>query len=244
MKHPLAIRILHWANFIVVAMLVWTAFLLLSGSPELRWSHWLSPGFYSALHLDNRNAEGRVWHVLFSFVMMGIGLAYALYLASSGQWKTLLPSVSSWRDAYLVVLHDLGLKAQRPAQAKYNAAQRIAYTAVVLMAVGEIVTGLPIYFKAWSGFAHVLGGQSAIRFEHFLLMLGILAFFVVHIVQVVRAGWTNFRPMLAGSARRGFVTVALAVFVLGLLGAFAHSQSNTPDRVPAWLNWARDVEQK
>lgn len=243
-KHSLAVRILHWANFVVIALLVWTAFLLLSGSPELRWSHWFPQNFYSALNLDNRNDEGRVWHVLFSFVMMGIGLLYALNLALSGQWKALLPAASSWRDAYFVVLHDLGLSTHRPAQGKYNGAQRLAYTAVVLMALGEIITGLPIYFRAWTGVANALGGQTAIRFEHFILMLGILAFVVVHVVQVVRAGWSNFRPMVAGTSRRTFAALTLAGVILALLGAFAHSQSNASDRVPGWLNWARDVEQK
>jgi len=280
-KHSLSARLLHWANVVVIAVLVWTAFLLLSGTPELSWSHWFSPRFYAALHLDHRNDEGRVWHVLFSFIMIAVGVLYAICLATSRQWKNIIPTAASWKDAYLVVLHDLGLKSHHPLQVKYNGAQRIAYTAVILMGLGEIVTGLPIYFKDWAGLANALGGQTAIRLQHFLLMLGILAFVVVHVIQVVRAGWNNFRAMIIGlevvhedvdarpgivqalaepdrvaqaaptvqveseihlRSRRGFTIAALtAVVVLGF-GAFAHTQSKTPDRVPVWLNWARDVE--
>jgi thiosulfate reductase cytochrome b subunit len=36
------------------------------------------------------------------------------------------------------------------------------------------------------------------RAEHFLLTVGYVLFFVVHIVQVVRAGWNNFRAMVTG----------------------------------------------
>jgi len=43
-----------------------------------------------------------------------------------------------------------------------------------------------------------LGGQDAIRAEHFAFMLGIIAFIVVHLVQVARAGWNNFRSMVTG----------------------------------------------
>ncbi len=197
-KHPLATRILHWANFIVIAVLLWTAFLLLSGTPELPYSHWLSPGFYAALHLDNRNDEGRVWHVLFSFLMIAIGVIYVAYLAGSGRWKAFVPNAASWKDAYLVVLNDLGVRRHTPSHVKYNGAQRIAYTGVVLLGLGEVVTGLPIYLKNWTGFANLLGGQDAIRAEHFAFMLGIIVFVVVHLLQVARAGWNNFRSMVTG----------------------------------------------
>ncbi len=197
-KHSLATRVLHWANFIVIAVLLWTAFLLLSGTPELPYSHWLSPSFYATLHLDNRNDEGRVWHVLFSFFMIAIGVIYVAYLAASDRWKTFVPNAASWKDAYLVVLNDLGVRRHTPSQMKYNGAQRTAYTAIVLLGLGEVVTGLPIYFKNWTGFANFLGGQDAIRAEHFAFMLGIIAFIVVHLIQVARAGWNNFRSMVSG----------------------------------------------
>jgi thiosulfate reductase cytochrome b subunit len=44
----------------------------------------------------------------------------------------------------------------------------------------------------------MLGGYAAARVEHFLLTLGYCAFFVVHIAQVIRAGWNNFRSMVTG----------------------------------------------
>ena len=36
------------------------------------------------------------------------------------------------------------------------------------------------------------------RWEHFLLVIGYVLFFIVHIAQVIRAGWNNFRAMVAG----------------------------------------------
>ncbi len=36
------------------------------------------------------------------------------------------------------------------------------------------------------------------RFIHFWLTMGYVAFFIVHIAQVVRAGWNNFRAMITG----------------------------------------------
>ena len=280
-KHPFASRILHWANLVVVAMLVWTALLLLSGSPELSWSHWLSPSVYATLHLNDRNAEGRVWHVFFSFAMIAVGALYAAYLVRSGQWRYIVPDGASWKDAYHVLVHDVGGKMHRSALVKYNGAQRIAYSFVILLGLGEVITGLPIYFKDWTTYASALGGQTAIRFEHFVLMLGILAFVVVHVAQVARAGWNNFRSMIIGlevvypkddqrakiilaqpdpanlgqpallhhveaavreRSRQGYIWMAVLVAAVLCCGWFAHTQSSAPDRVPAWLNWARDVE--
>jgi thiosulfate reductase cytochrome b subunit len=44
----------------------------------------------------------------------------------------------------------------------------------------------------------LLGGYQWARLEHFALTVGYAAFFVIHIAQVVRAGWNNFRAMVTG----------------------------------------------
>jgi hypothetical protein len=36
------------------------------------------------------------------------------------------------------------------------------------------------------------------RLEHFALTVGYVLFFVIHITQVIRAGWGNFRAMIIG----------------------------------------------
>jgi thiosulfate reductase cytochrome b subunit len=67
------------------------------------------------------------------------------------------------------------------------------------MAMGSVVTGLAIYKPAQlSWLASLLGGYQVARWEHFLLMMGLVGFFFMHIAQVIRAGWDNFRSMVAG----------------------------------------------
>ena len=103
----------------------------------------------------------------------------------------------------LVVLHDLHLRKTAPPQGLYNAAQKIAYTGVIVMAMGSVVTGLAIYKPAQlSWLASLLGGYQKARWEHFLLMSGFVGFFFMHIAQVIRAGWDNFRSMVAGYSLR------------------------------------------
>jgi hypothetical protein len=82
---------------------------------------------------------------------------------------------------------------------KFNGAQRLAYTGVVAMGAGSLLTGLAIYKPvqlAW--LTALLGGYTLARLEHFVLTVGYVAFFVIHITQVVRAGWNNFRAMVIG----------------------------------------------
>jgi thiosulfate reductase cytochrome b subunit len=49
---------------------------------------------------------------------------------------------------------------------------------------------------AW--LTNLLGGYAWARAEHFALTVGYVLFFVVHIAQVIRAGWNNFRAMVTG----------------------------------------------
>jgi thiosulfate reductase cytochrome b subunit len=98
-----------------------------------------------------------------------------------------------------VALHDLHLRRELPPQEKYNAAQQISYSAIVLMGAGSVVTGLAIYKPAqlyW--LAALCGGYTMARFFHFALAIGYLVFFVVHVAQVALAGWNNFRGMVIG----------------------------------------------
>ena len=67
------------------------------------------------------------------------------------------------------------------------------------MGAGSLITGLAIYKPtqlAWLD--TVLGGYPMARFLHFWLTMGYAAFFVIHIVQVAKAGWNNFRSMISG----------------------------------------------
>ena len=84
-------------------------------------------------------------------------------------------------------------------RAKFNGAQRLAYTGVILMGAGSVLTGLAIYKPTQLGWlTSLLGGYEWARWEHFALMIGYVLFFIIHIAQVIRAGWNNFRAMVTG----------------------------------------------
>lgn len=228
-KHPLAIRWFHWVNFPVLMIMIWSGILIYWANDIYRIGygnhtllHFFPPGFYhpgyndttqqgqALYHLDARLADGRAWHFLFMWFFAINGLLYVLYTAFSGEWRYLLPGRATLREAIQVVLHDLHLRKTPLPRRKFNGAQQIAYTSIVLMGAGSLLTGLVIYQPIQFGWlASIIGGfglcwtfgvtpYNAARFFHFWLTMGYVAFFVIHVTQVIRAGWNNFRAMVTG----------------------------------------------
>ncbi|HYC92547.1 MAG TPA: cytochrome b/b6 domain-containing protein [Thermoanaerobaculia bacterium] len=171
-KHPLAIRWFHWINFPLLAVMIWSGILI----------YWAWPAYapvkleqttWRALHVNNRLAEGMALHFFFMWLFGVNGVLYVLYVLISGEW--------------------------RKAKTKFNRMQRLAYLAIVLMGAGSLLSGLAIYKPVqFSWLAWLMGGYQGARFVHFWLTVGYVAFFLVHVAQVVRAGWNNFRAMIIG----------------------------------------------
>jgi thiosulfate reductase cytochrome b subunit len=205
-KHPLAIRWFHWINFPIIAIMIWSGMLIYWANDVYRlgWGDktllkFFPDSFYKALNIPFRLAEGMSLHFVFMWLFAINGCIYALYLAFSGEWRLIFPNGSSFKESLQVVLHDLHLKKSLPPQKKYNAAQRIAYSVIIFMGLGSVLTGLSIYKPVqFHGLCALLGGYEWARAEHFILTLLFVLFFVVHVVQVVLAGWNNFRSMVTG----------------------------------------------
>jgi len=139
------------------------------------------------------------FHFLFMWFFAINGFLYVLYTFISGEWRQLLPNPHSFKEAWLVLLHDLHIRKMLPPQDKYNAAQRIAYTSIIVMGFGSLITGLAIYKPAqFYWLTWVCGGYHFARILHFALTIGYVLFFVIHIVQVIIAGWNNFRSVISG----------------------------------------------
>jgi thiosulfate reductase cytochrome b subunit len=161
--------------------------------------HFFPQWFWDTLGIPYRLAEGLQIHFFFMWLFTANGLAYVIYTCASGEWRSLLPVPASFRRAAIVALHDAHIVKDLPPQGKYNDAQRIAYTAVILMGAASVITGLAIYKPlqlAW--LTSLLGGYEWARWEHFWLMVLFVLFFAVHVLQVALAGWGNFRSMITG----------------------------------------------
>jgi len=205
-KHPLAIRWFHWINFPLLGVMIWSGMLIYWANDvyKIGWDDktilkFFPTSFYDALNIPFRLAEGMRLHFVFMWLFAINGFIYVLYLIFSKEWKYIVPNKRSFKDAWTVLLHDLHLTKKNPQQTKYNAAQKIAYTVVIFMGLGSVLTGLSIYKPVQFGaLTNLLGGYEWARIEHFTLTILFTLFFVVHIVQVIFAGWNNFQSMVTG----------------------------------------------
>ena len=205
-KHPLAIRWFHWLNFPILLIMIWSGMLIYWANDVYRigWGDktilkFFPDSFNKALNIPFRLAEGMSLHFVFMWLFAINGLLYILYLLFSKEWKLILPGKKALKEAWQVLLHDLHIRRTLPPQKKYNAAQRIAYTAVIVMGFLMLLTGLAIYKPAQLNWlVTILGGYEWARAEHFIITILFCLFFVVHVVQVFIAGWNNFRGMVTG----------------------------------------------
>jgi thiosulfate reductase cytochrome b subunit len=205
-KHPLAIRWFHWINFPVLTLMIWSGLLIYWANDVYRlgWGDttllkFFPESFYDALNVKFRLAEGMSLHFVFMWLFSLNGLGYVIYTIFSGEWRYLIPNKHSFKEAWQVMLFDLKLSKVHPPERKFNGAQQIAYSSIILMGLGSVLTGIAIYKPVqFNGLVALFGGYELARIIHFALTIGYCLFFLIHIVQVIKAGWNNFQAMVTG----------------------------------------------
>jgi thiosulfate reductase cytochrome b subunit len=226
LKHRRASRWMHWINFPLLTIMIWSGLRIYwadvrdpfgfgVGLVGWHWFDFLPDAVNERLGLERRLARGMAFHFTFGWLFTLNGIAYGIYTWRSGEWRHLLPDRYSVKDAVAVTKHDLFIRNKPlPPQGRYNGAQRLSYTAIIVMGAIAVLTGLAIYKPTQLNLLTTLfGGYESAKTIHFIVTIGFVAFFVIHILQVVRAGWANFASMITGyelepKSKRELATVA------------------------------------
>lgn len=199
---------MHWINFPLLTVMIWSGlriywadlrdpFVLGIGGWEI--FEFIPDGVNESLGLNRKLARGMAFHFTFGWLFVLNGLAFAIYLWRTGGWRNFVPTRDDLRTIPAVLSHEVGLRKESPPQGKYNGVQQLSYGAILLMGVLAIVSGFAIYKPTQlSLLTTLLGGYSSARFIHFAVTIGFLLFFVIHILQVARAGVSNFFSMITG----------------------------------------------
>lgn len=196
-KHAPTLRVVHWLNVPFICIMIWSGIMIY-------WANDIYPfffpeWFYRTFHLKQRLAEGMAYHFFFGWLFILNGLVYLTWLIFSGHWRELMPSPTTFKYIVPTILHDIGLRKAAPPQGKFNAVQKLAYSGAILMSVLLVLSGFAIYKPVQlSWLAACFGGYKGARLIHFLMMILLSLFILTHLVQVIRAGWNNFRAMVAG----------------------------------------------
>ncbi|HLZ82042.1 MAG TPA: cytochrome b/b6 domain-containing protein [Caulobacteraceae bacterium] len=154
------------------------------------WPSWLT------IPSNQDLADARHWHFLFAWVLAINGLVYLLWgLVSRRLRRDLWPTVADLKSIPRSVIDHIRLKHPTGEAAKrYNVLQRLAYLGLIALVILMVLTGLTMSpgfdaFAPW--LLDLFGGRQSARTIHFLCASGIVAFIVVHLVEVVLAGPIN-----------------------------------------------------
>ncbi|HEX2650263.1 MAG TPA: cytochrome b/b6 domain-containing protein [Burkholderiales bacterium] len=194
--HPPVVRIAHWVNALAILVMVASGWRIYNAFPLFDFS------FPDELTLGGWLAGALQWHFAAMWVLALNGLIYVVYGVFSGHFRRRLLPVSP-RAVMSDVLAALRGRLSHADLSVYNAAQRAAYLAAILLAAGLIASGLvlwkPVQFH-WYGW--LIGDYEGARLLHFFCMAGLVAFVLVHVAMVLLVPKT-FLTMITGRLKHG-----------------------------------------
>ena len=190
---PWLIRLTHWLNVPLLILMAGSGLQIFAAYPALGprgalygWYPWQGMLLPTWVQFGGWLAGGRHWHFALGWFLVLNGVVYLLYMATRGEWRR--RSFRPHRDAghaVLMLAYYLRLRRVAPPIDFYNGLQRLAYSAIIVIALAEVLSGLAIYKPVqlwWLG--SLFGGYDGARAVH-LLGLGLLALFTaVHLVMV------------------------------------------------------------
>lgn len=185
-KHPLTRRIFHWVLALSILAMIGSGWRIYNASPifPFTFPEWITLGgdvqTSLARHGDPGVASAIAWHFA---AMWTLVVSYLLFLLAgfvTGHFRRdFLPvgPVSIMRDfvaaATLRLGHRLG---------EYNAVQKATYLGVLTLVAVMILSGIAIWKPVQTYPLELpFGGFQGARLVHFIVMVGIVLFILVHV---------------------------------------------------------------
>ena len=194
--HPLVVRITHWLNALAVLAMIASGWRIYNASPLFDWK------FPAELTLGGWLAGALQWHFAAMWLLALNGLAYLLYGIASGHLRRKLLPVSP-RAVLADVRNALRGRLAHHDLSVYNAAQRAAYLALIVLLALLVASGLAIWKPVqlyW--LAALMGDYEGARYVHFFAMAGMALIVVVHVIMVILVPRT-LPTMFTGRIRHG-----------------------------------------
>jgi thiosulfate reductase cytochrome b subunit len=150
-------------------------------------------------------ATGRVVHFFFAWILVGaLAIWLIASLANRHLWRDIILKPRDFRELPRDILDHVTLRLKHTRT--YSPLQKLAYFVVFIVLFPLIIlTGLtmsPGMDAAWPWLLDIFGGRQTARTLHFVAMVLLVLFFIIHIVMVVLAGpFNELRSMITGHYR-------------------------------------------
>ena len=194
--HPLVVRISHWLNVLAVLIMITSGWAIYNASPLFGFD------FPYEITLGGWLAGALQWHFAGLWLFAINGLVYLAYGVAAGHFRRKLLPISP-RAVLADMRNALRGRLAHDDLSVYNAAQRAAYLALVLLLIVMVASGLAIWKPVqlhW--LAALMGDYEGARYVHFFAMAAIAFIVVVHVVMVILVPRT-FPTMFTGRIKHG-----------------------------------------
>ncbi len=159
--------------------------------------------FPSALTIPSKTslATGRLIHFFFAWILVGTLVVWLIASAQNGHLRQLIPGLADLRALPRDIAEHARLRFHHSGE--YSVLQKLAYASVLFFALPlMIVTGLsmsPAFNAGAPWLLDLFQGRQTARTIHFLTMVALVGFFVVHMAMILLAGPLNeMRSILTG----------------------------------------------
>lgn len=175
--HPLPVRIMHWINAAAMIIMIMSGWKIYNDEVIFGWLH-----FPDAITLGTWAQHALQWHFFGMWIVVLNGLAYLCYGLVSGRFRTkLLPL--SLRELIATIRDALTLRLRHDDLTRYNAVQKLLYIGIILVGIVIVLSGLSIWKPVqFSELASLFYDFQTARLVHFLCMVAIVLFLVVHVM--------------------------------------------------------------
>jgi len=200
-EHPLAVRLCHWVNAILLFVMVGSGLQIFRAFPSFGakipqkdlfdWPQAFAIGGWLGGALK--------WHLTFTWIYIATGLIYLGFQIFSGNYRQVLFARADVAGIWPMVKHYFFFGRKPEQREVYNPLQKLGYTTVIVLAVLSVLTGLAVWKPVeLSWLAWLMGGFHWARLWHFVVMWAMLAFVFGHLVMVLLHGWNNLVSMFTG----------------------------------------------
>lgn len=224
-RHRIATRLWHWITAVAMFIMIGSGIGILQAHPRFYWGRyganfdqaWTTldqwPGWVVTLinlltiPASYNLAISRRWHLFFALVLSFALLGFMIVSLFNRHFQRDL-RVRAGELAPREVAHDvrehLALRFHDPKRpAAYNILQKLSYVATIFILLPVmILTGLamsPAMDAAWPWLLDIFGGRQSARSIHFIAMVALVLFIIVHLALVILAGaWNEVRSMITG----------------------------------------------
>jgi len=139
------------------------------------------------LHFPNwitigNGPEGALqWHFLAMWILVVNGIAYIGYGLSTGRFRRMLLPIGL-AEIIAEIRSVLALRLAHDDLTRYNAVQRLLYIGVIFVIIMQVLSGIVIWKPVqFSELAYLFYSFQGARLLHFLCMVSIVGFLLVHV---------------------------------------------------------------